>query len=463
VRPVDPPLGVCRSVIAAAPWDALPTLSGIIEAPTILPDGSMIQTPGYDPVTGLLFDPGNTQFPQIPSEPSRAQAEAALRTVAAPFKDFPFVDEPSRSVALAAVLSALVRRGLRAAPLTAFDAPKMASGKSLIATVCSYVATGRGPYLMSQVADPTDERKRLLSALLENPAVIVIDNVEHPVRSDSLCIALTEGSFTDRLLGQSRTATVATNCCFFVTGNNVIIAGDLSARALVCRIDPACERPEERTFALNLHEWVPAHRGELAAAALTIIKAYLAAGEPRQAVPNFARFEDWQRLCRFPLTWLGLADPCETRRRIEASDPVRETLRALLSAWHRQFSDNRVTIKAAIEAGAKASDLQAAMEAVAGERGGINARRLGRFMAKHERRIEGGLRFVRDGEQDRALFWRAVGNEFPEFPEFFSSPSREQNSGNVNGKAEFSKSERWERNSGNSSNSSRPDPIEVDL
>ena len=208
---------------------------------------------------------------------------------------------------------------------------------------------------MAQVADATDERKRLLAALLEGPAAVVIDNVEFPLRSDALCIALTEPTFTDRLLGASKTATVETNCCFFATGNNLIIAGDLSARALVCRIDPEVERPEEREFALDLHSWVPAHRGELVAAALTIVRAYLVASAPKLAVPNFARFEAWQRLCRFPLIWLGLADPYDTRRRIEQADPVRESLRALLAAWHQQFGDGRSTIKAAIETAAKSA------------------------------------------------------------------------------------------------------------
>jgi hypothetical protein len=256
--------------------------------------------------------------------------------------------------------------------------------------------------------------------------------------------------------------TVATNCSFFATGNNLTIAADLSARALVCRIDPEVERPEERTFALNLHEWVPTHRGELASAALTIIRAYLAAGEPKQAAPNFARFEDWQRLCRFPLTWLGCADPCATRRRIEAGDPVREGLRALLAAWHGQFGNRRATIKAAIDAAAKAADLQTAMEAVAGEKGGINARRLGRFIAKHERRIEGGLRFIRDGDQDRALFWR-VAAEFPEFSEFFSAPSREKGPRSDNPSGDGSQIDQCGGNSENSGNSFPPASVEVDL
>lgn len=318
---VDPPGRLCRVVLAAAPWPGLPTLTGIIEAPTILPTGSAIQTPGYDATTGLLFDHGDTRFPPIPTKPSREQAEAARRTFAEPFKDFPFIDDASRSVALAAVLTALVRRCLRAAPLFAYDAPKMASGKTLLITVVSYIATGRGPYLLSQVTDRTDERKCLLATLLEGPSVVVIDNVEHPLKSDALCTALTEPSFTDRLLGVSKTATAATNVTFAATGNNLVIAGDLSARSLLCRLDPGVERPEEREFARDLHSWVPAHRGELAVAALTIIAAYLAAGAPKLPVKNFARFEDWQRLCRFPLIWLGLPNPCATRDSIEASDP----------------------------------------------------------------------------------------------------------------------------------------------
>jgi hypothetical protein len=247
--------------MAAAPWRELPTLAGIIEAPTARPDGSLLTRSGYDKATGLLFDRGDIHFPSIPSAPAREQAEAALGTLARPFKDFPFVDDAAGCVALAAVLTMLVRRLLRAAPLFDFDAPKMACGKTLIATVASHIATGCRPYLMAQVLDATDERKRLLAAVLKGPAPVVIDNVEVPLRSDALCIALTEPTFTDRLLGASKTATVATNCCFFATGNNLIVAGDLSARALVCRIDPEVERPEEREFALDLHSLVPAHRG----------------------------------------------------------------------------------------------------------------------------------------------------------------------------------------------------------
>ena len=227
-KPVDPPVRLCRSRSRCrAVADELPTLDrhhrGADDSAGRLAADKTRLRRGDRPALRPRRHP-------LPADPERADPGASRGGAAnaqAPFRDFPFVDEAARSVALAAVLTMLVRRMLRAAPLFAFDAPKMACGKTLIATVASYIATGRGPYLMAQVADATDERKRLLAALLEGPAAVVIDNVELPLRSDALCIALTEPTFTDRLLGASKTATVETNCCFVATGNNLIIAGDL--------------------------------------------------------------------------------------------------------------------------------------------------------------------------------------------------------------------------------------------
>ena len=38
----------------------------------------MLDEPGYDPATGLLFDPGGTEFPAVPEAPTRKEALAAL-------------------------------------------------------------------------------------------------------------------------------------------------------------------------------------------------------------------------------------------------------------------------------------------------------------------------------------------------------------------------------------------------
>ena len=95
---------------------------------------------------------------------------------------------------------------------------------------------------------------------------------------------------------------------------------------------------------------MPRRRGELATAALTVVRAYLAAGSPRPPVATFGRFEAWQAWCRFPLIWLGAADPCETRGAAEARDPVRERLVQLALAWRELFGESDTTVAQAIKA-----------------------------------------------------------------------------------------------------------------
>jgi putative DNA primase/helicase len=419
--PINAPSNIAKSIVAAADQlGYIPVLSGIVEAPTIRDDGSLVDQPGYDPATRLLFDPGGIEFPTIPDKPTRAQAEVALKTLREPLAEFPFVDEASESVELSKIITALTRKAMRAAPLHADDAPKMASGKTLLATIAGYIATSRPPPMMSQAEDAESERKRMLAVLLEGAPIVVIDNVERPLKSDALCSVLTEPLFTDRLLGFSKTATAPTNAVFVATGNNIVIMGDLTARTIVCALDPECERPEERRFKLNLHEWVPAHRGELVAAALTIVRAYLAAGEPMKGkLPNFARFEDWCRFVREPLVWSGMADPCLTRQRIEVKDPIRERLTALLSAWAEVFPTAGATVAEAIARAEETTAntaplnpvvhvhpvLREAIYAVAEERGRINPRRLANFIASHAGRVEGGKRFIRIGTRQHAALW----------------------------------------------------------
>ena len=120
---------------------------------------------------------------------------------------------------------------------------------------------------------------------------------------------------------------------WIATGNALTVAGDLSSRTVLCTLDPGCERPEDREFDVNLHIDVPQRRGELATAALTIVRAFLAAGAPHQGVPVFGRFEQWSRFAREPLAWLGHVDPCETRRSIESRDPVRDQIGKAMPAF----------------------------------------------------------------------------------------------------------------------------------
>ena len=107
----------------------------------------------------------------------------------------------------------------------------------------------------------------------------------------------------------NKTGTAPTLCCWIATGNNLVVAGDLTTRIVPCNLDPQVERPEEREFSRNLYDWIPANRPRLIQAGLTVLRAYIVAGKPKQPIKNFARFEDWSGLVRSALVWLGETDP----------------------------------------------------------------------------------------------------------------------------------------------------------
>jgi putative DNA primase/helicase len=74
----DPPMTIVRTLLARRGRLRLPILSGVINTPTMRADGSILDTPGYDTGTGLLFDPLGVMFPAIKGSPSRDDALAAL-------------------------------------------------------------------------------------------------------------------------------------------------------------------------------------------------------------------------------------------------------------------------------------------------------------------------------------------------------------------------------------------------
>jgi hypothetical protein len=406
---VDCPERIAKTLLSrAGSWRVL-SLIGVIDAPTLNGHGDIVDSEGYDRSTGLYLVFGNQKFSQVPQQPSRDDALAALDKLLWVFKDFPFLEPADRSVAVAAVLTALIRPAVRTAPLFAFRAAKMGSGKSLLADVVSMIATGRPAAAMSQGADENEDKKRMLPILAEGDPVAVIDNIERPFGSAALCSILTQQIWRDRILGKSQTMTLPTsNTTWLATGNNIQFVGDISTRTLVCDLDPKCERPEEREFDINLHHYIPQHRGELVVAGLSILRAYHVAGRPGMGLSVFGRFEEWSHWIRSALVWLGMADPCLTRRRVEDSDPVRAELSELLQALHGHFQSGSFRVSTVLAVMDSNDTLRQAVMpilATAGQ-GQSQAQCLGLFFQHVQRRPEGGLRLVRGKTTGGAASWR---------------------------------------------------------
>ena len=399
---IDAPLKIAATYLERVGKWRLRSLSGIVSAPTLRPDGSILSAPGYDVQTGLLFDPCGAEFPTIPPRPTRAQAITALGDLQMLIQSFDFEDRVSCSVAISAILTALVRGSLRAAPLHGFTAPVAGSGKSKLVDLASMIATGRPASVLSQGRTEEETEKRLAGVLLSGDQVITFDNCERSLGGDLLAQAITQSVLKIRPLGRSDTMDVPSRATFFATANNLVIGGDLARRTLICKLDPKCERPEQRTFRTDPVAVARVHRGRLVSGALTILRAFHVAGRPSSGMGALGSFEDWSDWVRGALIWLGESDPVSSMEAARAADPVVQALSSVAEQWWVLLGDKRVTATEVIGVATTRNfqtsefsnaEFREALLVVAGDGGAINGMRLGRWLGKHKDRISKGFCF----------------------------------------------------------------------
>ena len=406
--PRDCPTQVADAYLAREGHWRLPVLAGIVNTPFLRADGSLCERSGYDATSRLLFEPNGQSFPAITPDPTKEEAEAALRYLERLIRAFPFVEDVDHAVALSAILTAFDRCAMATAPLHAFTAPAAGTGKSLLVDVACLLATGQLAPVISQGRSEEELEKRLGAALLSGDTVISIDNCDHDVASSFLCQALTQQRLKIRLLGHSRQIEVPINAAVYATGNNLTIADDLVRRTLLCSIDAKCEQPELRRFDFNVVETIYADRGRLVAAALTLLRAWHAAGTPAQAEP-YGGFEDWSRRVREALIWLRREDPCKSVTKVRDSDPVRSALEAVLEQWKVVLGiSTHKTVQEVINAGLVDQNLHSALLSVAGNDSGllVSNRRLGWWLKRVEGKIVNKLRLVRAGSSRGYPLWK---------------------------------------------------------
>jgi hypothetical protein len=405
---IDAPAKVAATYLQRVGRWKLPVLAGIINAPTLRPDGSLLCTSGYDPVTGLLFDPCGTNFPSVRASPTQEHARRALAALIGLIETFPFVELADRSVALSAILTACIRRSLRTAPLHAYTAPTAGTGKSKLVDVASVIATGREAGVISQGKSEEEFEKRLGSLLLASEGVIAVDNCEAPLGGEFLCSMLTQQVVRARILGRSEAPELPSNALVTATGNNLVLVGDVTRRAVLCRLDAAVERPELRRFASEPVDLAKRERSRLVAAALTVLRAYHVAGRPSAPDP-LGSFDEWSSWVRGALIWLGEADPVATMEQARAGDPRLEELRAVMLQWRSAIGGGSISVREIIERATQTKiegttshlssarsdyrhpDLREALLAVAGKGGAINSGSLGKWLGNNANRIVDGL------------------------------------------------------------------------
>ncbi len=399
MTPTNPPGLVASIILSRGGQWTLPNVAGVITTPTLRPDGSVLTAAGYDVATRLYHVPDPVlRMQQIKPQPTRRDALAALAVLDSLLTDFPFVAAEDRAVALSGLLTPMLRGMLPVAPLHAIRASTAGTGKSYLVDLASACSTAR-PCPVLAAGDKEDEtEKRLIGVLIAAFPIVSVDNCNGELGGDVLCQAIERPLVRVRALGNSDIMEIESRATFFATGNGLRVRGDMTRRTIICSLDANVERPELRSFQQDPLQRVLDDRGSFVTAALTIVRAYLAAGSPAR-LPPIASFPTWSDTVRSALVWLGCADPVATMEAAREDDPELSELKQVIGAWHSHYGDSRQTARNIAEQAMEArqdefGELRPAMPElrdilvqIAGDRNGINTRKLGQWLLRREGRI----------------------------------------------------------------------------
>lgn len=403
-----PPGWCVNAVHARGSWEGVRHLEAVVEFPVLRPDGTVLQTPGYDAATGLLLEPTGP-MPTIPLSPSLADARRARDRLMDVAADFPFAGDLYRAAWMAALLTPLARFAFTGpAPLFLVDANVRAAGKGLLLDVIALIVTGERFTIATYTNDEDELRKRITSLVLGGDRLVLFDNLDGKFGNAVLDAALTGVSWRDRMLGVNRMVEAPMYMTWFATGNNVTIGADTARRICHIRLESPDERPENRRGFRqpDLRGFVRDHRGTLLADALTILCAYVIAGRPDQDLTPWGSFENWSRVVRSAVTWVGMPDPGETRIVLQdQADTSAGAMTVLLQSLEGIDPERRGKTAAEIVELAKGQDhpdLRDAVETLAGR---LDSRALGNQLRTYRRRIFGDRYLNRAGTNHHAARW----------------------------------------------------------
>jgi hypothetical protein len=348
----EPTKSVVEGIGHAKQWLGLRSLKGIIEAPSLRPDGTVLDQPGYDAATGFLFAPSG-KFHTVAPRPTHEDARRAYAALAELFADFPYAVPAGQAMAVAATLTLLARPAIDGpTPAFVFDATTPGSGKTLQVDVCAGIATGREasrqhfPFVTGLNRD--SELSKVLATLARRGATLVnFDNLDASNGAFGgsaleMCITARD-TYTFRILGVTDGLTVSWRTVVFGSGNNVDWTRDMGRRILVARLESPYEDPENRPLesykhpelAGRLFEHVLEHRAEYVHHGLTLLRAYFATGCPLPAsFQPWGSFEAWSKLIVGALLWVGAVDPmlCRPSQQTDES-PDKVQHRILAREW----------------------------------------------------------------------------------------------------------------------------------
>jgi hypothetical protein len=330
---VKPPAWMVDGLLCRGEYPTLRRIAGVIGAPTLRPDGSILDTPGWDATTGLLHVP-SCKYPAIPGSPTHEDAKKAAETIFALVEDFPFASDSHKAAWLALLLTLVAREAINGpVPIFPIVANSSGAGKTFLAMIAHAIATGLVLGMTPWPATEEEMAKVITAASLACRRCLLFDNLPNggTLTSPVLDGAITSRQFEGRILGKSELATLPWDAVVAATGNELALGGDMLQRVVPIRLKSEDERPDARAdFALGpdcdcgCHGQIVRHatnlRPELLAAALTILRAHAVEGRPGADELPMGRFPAWTRVIRAAVKWSTGIDPCDARDEADVID-----------------------------------------------------------------------------------------------------------------------------------------------
>lgn len=290
---------------------------------------------GYDEGARCYTVPGGLEYDgEIPLEVAKGWFHRY-------FGSFPFSDDRSQAVQLAAMLAGYVRHMMPAGCLRKgflWKANKSDSGKSVAAKAALYPVMGSAAAAKMKKREELD--KELEAFARAASSYLFLDNVYGSLVSATLDQMITSRELTFRGMGGHGIVTVPWEGLVMVTGNNLEANEDAARRFLLIDLftdDEAGDRDIPAPLDDDLMasaEWRREALGMLCA----LVKHWDAAGRP--AAPTVDRtFAHFTGILGGIVTAAGYADPIAKPNQEDSLTPDQAEFRQLLAAMLRDMGD----------------------------------------------------------------------------------------------------------------------------
>jgi len=389
----------------------LPQINRIVTAPIFNADGILSTSPGYNGSAKVFYHPAKGfDISDIPERPSQDDICAAKTFFFDDLLvDFPFCGNADKANYISAMLLPFVREMIPTqTPLHLLEKPTPRTGASLLADLLYIVFNGKEPFKLSEAESDAEWRKRITSTLLDTPTHFIIDNVNKKLTASSLCQAISEACWQDRLMAKSKNALLPVKCVWVVTGNNPQLSNEIAKRTISIRLDAREEDPGQRDTSKfrhpNIKTWAKEHRSELVWSALILIQEWIAQGKQKDKTATLGGFEEWAETMGGILKAVDIPGFMANQKDLyDRADGEFEQWRSFFTVWYDKHQETPLNPSSIL---ALTENNEHPFYFKSGADENSKKKSIGNQIKKQQDRIYGNLQLKHERTEHRSNLWR---------------------------------------------------------